>query len=41
MIPPTVHAPGVWEEAASWNSVTALVATYWNRGIQYSLIKTE
>jgi len=36
-----IPAPGVWEHAASWNNVTALVAAYWNRGVQYSFIRIE
>jgi len=41
MIPLMIPAPGVWEHAVSWNNVTALVAAYWNRGVQYSFIRTE
>jgi hypothetical protein len=41
MIPPTILAPGMWEQTASWNNITALVAAYWNRGVQYSFIKIE
>ena len=36
MIPPMIPAPGVWEQTASWNIVTALVAAYWKRGVRYS-----
>jgi hypothetical protein len=41
MISPVIHAPEVWQQSASWNNVTALVAAYWNRGVQYSFIKIE
>jgi len=40
-IPPMIPAPGVWEQTASWNNVTVLVAAYLNRGVQYSFIKVE
>lgn len=34
-IPPTIPAPGAWEQTASWNNVRDLVAAYSKRGVQY------
>jgi hypothetical protein len=41
IIPPTIPAPRVWEQTATWSNVTALVAAYWDKGVQYSLIKID